>query len=232
MAMSGHNNFTPRGGVRRDAWPTAAVFDCDGLLIDSSASWERAFCAEAQEAGDELTRVQLAVLLGSSVSTAAETLSEMLGRHVDRAALRRHVLVAFADADATPLAGAQRLLAQLSGRLTLAVATNGPPEVVAHALERAGLRRCFDHIVSAEQVPRAKPAPDVYLEACRRLGVDPSQAVAFEDSPIGLAAAHSAGLLTIGIPSIPRLSLQADLVAARLDDSNIASLLGLTADSA
>ena len=88
----------------------------------------------------------------------------------------------------------------------------------------------FGAIVSADDVDRPKPAPDVYLEACRRLGADPADAVALEDTATGLAAARAAGMRTIGVPSVSTAALEADLVARSLLDPTVLAFLGLTPD--
>jgi beta-phosphoglucomutase-like phosphatase (HAD superfamily) len=82
-------------------------------------------------------------------------------------------------------------------------------------------------VVSAEQTHAHKPRPDVYLEACRKLAVDPSDAIALEDSAIGAAAARAAGLLVIVIPSSPDARIEADLTVARLDDPRVLDVFGL-----
>jgi beta-phosphoglucomutase-like phosphatase (HAD superfamily) len=90
--------------------------------------------------------------------------------------------------------------------------------IVETALASAGLHG-FDAIVTGEDVTAAKPAPDAYLEACARLGVDPADAVGVEDSPVGIASAKAAGLYVIGVPSIREQRLdEADLVVVSLDE--------------
>jgi beta-phosphoglucomutase-like phosphatase (HAD superfamily) len=87
----------------------------------------------------------------------------------------------------------------------------------------------FDCVVSGHEVPVAKPAPDAYLEACRQLGVEPDRdVVALEDSPSGVTAARDAGLFVIGIPSVPGVDLDADLVAATLEHDSVLERLGIT----
>ena len=111
--------------------------------------------------------------------------------------------------------------------MPLAVATNGPRDLVSRALEQVSLRDAFDAIFSAETEPREKPAPDVYRTACAELGVDPSDAIAFEDSAVGAEAAERAGLTVVVVPSNPRERIAADLLVPRLDDDRLAGLLRL-----
>jgi HAD superfamily hydrolase (TIGR01509 family) len=96
----------------------------------------------------------------------------------------------------------------------LGVASSSPARWVVPALDRLGLRRRFEAVVTAEDVVRRKPAPDVYLEAVRRLAADPRQSVAIEDSGPGVAAARAAGLKAIAIPHW--LTEQHDLASADL----------------
>src|SRR5262249_52420097 len=144
---------------RRSLWPRAAVFDCDGLLIDSAACWRRAYAEVAT------APVDLDALAGASVASA----STFLG--VSEAELRAALLSAVAALRPAPLPGARELVAALGEFLPLAVASNAPLDVLASVL--SGFEG-FEAVVSAEETPAHKPAPDVYLEACRRLEVEPS----------------------------------------------------------
>ncbi|HEV2593067.1 MAG TPA: HAD family hydrolase, partial [Gaiellaceae bacterium] len=108
------------------------------------------------------------------------------------------------------------LVAALRGRIPIGVASNSSRELVETALRGAGLGE-FDAIVAAEDVAVAKPAPDAYLEACRRLGVEPGRAAAIEDSPAGAAAAKAAGMLVIGLDPTGTVKLDAaDIVVQSL----------------
>ena len=126
--------------------------------------------------------------------------------------------------------GAVALLDRLAGRSRLAVASNAPRAVLEAAIAGAGVRDRFEAAVSADDVPRPKPAPDIYLEACRRLGADPAASVALEDTATGLAAARAAGMRTIGVPSVSTAHLEADLVAGSLVDPAVLAALGLGED--
>ncbi|MDW5595061.1 YmdB family metallophosphoesterase [Conexibacter stalactiti] len=202
-----------RAGARER--PAAAIFDCDGLLVDSAASWRAAYERVLQRRGRSLDDELLAQLNGASVTSAATALE------VPAAALHDALEEAFeTDPVPTPMPGAHALLASLFGRLPIAVATNAPAELATLALRRAGLDRYLDAVVSADGGP-GKPAPDVYIAACARLGVAPSHAVALEDSPVGAAAAQAAGLRLIYIPSAPGDDVDADLEARRLDDAAV-----------
>lgn len=202
-------------------WPRAAVFDCDGLLIDTADCWRDAFVRTLREHGRELAASTFQQLSGASVGSAAD----MLG--VSATQLRDELEMAFRRAKLTALPGAALLTERLRPRMPLAVATNGPRDLVSRALEQVKLRHAFDAIISAETEQREKPAPDVYRTACAQLGVDPSDAIAFEDSAIGAQAARRAGLTVVVVTSTPNKLMAADLVVQRLDDNRLAGLLRL-----
>jgi HAD superfamily hydrolase (TIGR01509 family) len=199
----------------------AAVFDCDGLLVDSAACWRTAYERVLARDGRTLGAELLAQLNGASVTGAAAALG------VSAEALHRELRGAFETGPLAACPGTHALLAQLHGRLPLAVATNAPREIVALALRRVGLNGYLPVIVSADGGP-GKPAPDVYLAACARLGVPPQQAVAFEDSPIGAAAAQAAGLRLVYVPSAAPGDVVPDILARRLDESAVLAAFGTT----
>lgn len=132
--------------------------------------------------------------------------------------------------EATP--GAHRLFKLLTDSgLPLGLVSNSRPGFIRRALGMAGLSGDeFQVLVSAHEVALPKPAPDAYLEACRRLGITPGHhVVALEDSPTGVAAAHAAGLLVIGVPSIDGVDLsQAHHVVDSLADPRLVELIGVT----
>jgi HAD superfamily hydrolase (TIGR01509 family) len=207
--------------------PLAAVFDCDGLLVDSAHCWERAYARVAAARGRQLDDVRLDRLLGASVGRAALLLSADLGAPVGTAELGAALRESFAADPPEALPGARELIADLAGEMPLAVASNGPLAVVAGVLDRLGVLGAFAAVVSAEETERDKPDPDVYLEACHRLRVAPRDAVAFEDSALGAQAARSAGLVLVLVPSAPGPPAPADLVVESLADARLRAFLGL-----
>lgn len=184
------------------AWPrpVAVVFDCDGLLADTTAGWDQAFTRAGAAVGIVLDQDRLTALRGSSVATAALTIASWGGtpgagqiREILHGALRE----ALTAVPPRPMPGARALVGRLQGRQKLAVSSNAPQDVLCATLRAIGLLDLVDLVVSADEVPAPKPAPDVYLAACHRLGVDPAQAVALEDSDLGASAAVAAGLRTV-----------------------------------
>lgn len=208
-------------------WPRAAIFDCDGLLIDSRHCWERAYADIAQSNSGHRQQLDMPGLNGASVPEAAQRLAAELRISVSPAALLTSLDHAFVNHPPQPLRGARPLMARLAPRMPLAVASNAPRQLVEQALHNAGLLSFFQTIVSAEETPAFKPEPHVYLEACSRLAVDPSDAIAFEDSRRGATAARRAGLTVVGVPSISGIRLHADLLVSGLDDPRLTSYLNL-----
>lgn len=202
--------------------PAAAVFDCDGLLIDSADCWRLAYERVLAREGRTLDSELLRSLGGASVNAAAAAL------RVGADALRVELALAFETAPLSARPGAHALLERLHGELALAVATNAPRELVALALRRVGLSGYLPIVLGPEGL-REKPAPDVYLAACEALGVAPERAVALEDSPLGAAAALAAGLRLIYIPSAEQGGVPADVQALRLDDEVVFATLGANA---
>jgi len=201
----------------------AVLFDLDGLLIDSEPLWARAEAALVESHGGRLTPEDRLATIGRSVDASLAIYAERLGMPPDSVGdLHAELLDSVGRLIATEgqiRPGAAELVDLLGGRLPLAVASNSDREIVTLALDRIGLAGCFDTVVSAHDVARSKPAPDVYLETCRRLAVEPSTALGFEDSPAGIEALHSAGATAIGVLAGGPLPLEAaDLVVGSLQD--------------
>jgi HAD superfamily hydrolase (TIGR01509 family) len=202
------------------SWLRAAVFDFDGLLVDTGACWQRAYVETLARGGRALEPGALDALAGASVAQAAAQLTVPMND------LHRELARAFQERRPAALPGARELVERLRQRVPLAVATNGPAEIVAASLGDVGLLESFEFIVSAETPPyREKPAPDVYRAACERLGVTPEETVAFEDSPIGALAAQRAGLVVVYVPSDGQPSSDAHLRVSRLDDPRLLEFL-------
>jgi beta-phosphoglucomutase-like phosphatase (HAD superfamily) len=121
---------------------------------------------------------------------------------------------------------------RLAARFPLALASSSNRPLIDAVLAAAGLARCFRATVSSEEVPRGKPAPDVFLEAARRLGVPPERCAAIEDSANGLRAAHAAGMRVVALPNphyppAPDALALADAVARSLDELDGALVAGV-----
>lgn len=193
--------------------PDAVVFDNDGLLLDTESVWTRAEEDLFERRGLEFTPADKRELVGTSAEIAGGILERRLGEPGRAAELIEELnalVVAELEHGVEAMVGARELLERLRERGTpLGLVSNSPLRFVQRSIEIVGLGHHFDVILSAHEVAAPKPAPDPYLEACRRLGVEPGPSVvALEDSPTGVAAARAAGLTVIGVPSIEGIALE------------------------
>ncbi len=153
---------------------------------------------------------------------------EQPGQGVALMAELDELVVAELEHGVEAMVGARDLLERLKAQGTpIGLVSNSPLIFVRRSLEIVGFESIFDIVVSAHEVAEPKPAPDPYLEACKRLGVEPGpNVIALEDSPTGVAAARAAGLTVIGVPSVEGVELlEAHHIAANLLDEVV---LGLT----
>jgi HAD superfamily hydrolase (TIGR01509 family) len=211
--------------------PQAVVFDNDGLLLDTESVWTRAEEDLFERRGLEFTPADKLELVGTSAAIAGAILERRLGEagRAEELIEELNVLVvAELERGVEAMIGARELLERLRERGTpIGLVSNSPLRFVRRSIEIAGFEHLFDVVLSAHEVAAPKPAPDPYLEACRRLGVEPGPSVvALEDSPTGVAAARAAGLTVIGIPSVEGVALEeAHHLAESLLDSVVARQL-------
>jgi HAD superfamily hydrolase (TIGR01509 family) len=215
-----------------DGLPTAVVFDNDGLLLDTESVWTRAEEDLFELRGTEFTPADKLELVGTSAEIAGGILERRLGEPGRAAELieeLNELVVAELEHGVEAMLGARELLDRLKGKVPIGLVSNSPLRFVRRSIELAGFEDFFDVILSAHEVEAPKPAPDPYLEACKRLGVEPGpNVVALEDSPTGVAAARAAGLTVIGIPSVEGVLLdEAHHLAESLLDAVVAQHLAI-----
>jgi HAD superfamily hydrolase (TIGR01509 family) len=215
----------------------AVVFDNDGLLLDTEPCWTAAEEALFRAHGKVFDLAAKHALIGTSPLTSAPILERLLGKPGSGRQLSEE-LYALALTEiggwASPRPGAVDLVARLrDAGMPLAVASNSPRSHLLAGLRLVGLQDHFDATLGVDDVTNPKPAPDLYLAACRKLGVEPGDAIALEDSPPGVAAAKAAGMRVIGIPSVRGVDLTdlADLVATSLANHEVHEALGLASSS-
>ena len=195
----------------RDATPhqlhaDAAVFDLDGLLIDSETACFNTAYELLLPFGYELTRARFAQQIGHPARLLYTTLSEELSMEfpVDELLARRGAMLDAFYTSPHPMPDAVDLLRDVHARgIPLAIASSSNTQLVRRAVEGLGVAECIDVIVATGHpaVTRLKPAPDIYLVALSELGVGASHAFALEDSPTGATAALAAGLTTLAVAS-------------------------------
>jgi len=182
----------------------AVIFDLDGVILQSEEIWDEARQDLVRERGGRWRPEATAAMMGMSSRDWPRYMRERLGIDLTPEAINADVvrrLIERYERELPLLPGATEAVRRLAARWPLAVASSSNRPVIDLALERAGIAGCFRATVSSEEVGRGKPAPDVYLEAARRLGVAPERAAAVEDSANGIRAARAAGTRVIAVPN-------------------------------
>jgi HAD superfamily hydrolase (TIGR01509 family) len=197
----------------------AVVFDMDGLLLDTEVVWQRAEEELFRRHGEVFTMEDKLAVIGTSAEHAAAYFARRLGQPRDHGPALVDELMASMHQELQEQVGgrpgAVELVERLRGRTRLGLASNSPRRLVDAALATAQLTDAFDAIVTSDEAA-FKPAPDIYLLACERLGVAPEDALALEDSASGVAAAKAAGLTCIAVPQFAEIDVSA---ADRIIDS-------------
>jgi HAD superfamily hydrolase (TIGR01509 family) len=204
----------------------AVVFDLDGVLIQTEELWDEVRAGLAREAGARYDSEAQRAMMGMSSLEWSRYMHEELGVPDAPAAISdevvRRMLRRYRE-ELPLLPGAVDAVGRLAARWPLGVASSSNRALIDAVLELSRLAPLFAATVSSEEVPRGKPAPDVYLEAARRLGADAPRCAAVEDSHSGIRSAKAAGMRVIAIPnaSYPpdeEALAAADIVLRALDE--------------
>ncbi|MGO1355075.1 MAG: HAD family hydrolase, partial [Brachybacterium tyrofermentans] len=184
--------------------PAAAIFDCDGLLVDTEGQWvalQDRYLARHGAALDPATR---RAITGRAAEVVVVTIAEAVGKdpvEVGKELVEEHRRTV--GEKLTPIPGALDTLRAIAAVRPVAVASNSPRDLLDVKLAGLGIADVVDASIAIEDVDAPKPAPDMYLAAARALGAEPSECLGFEDSETGAEAALAAGLQLIAVPSIP-----------------------------
>ena len=182
----------------------AVVFDLDGVLIDSEQVWDEARRQFVMERGGRWHDRAQQEMMGMSSVEWSRYVHDELGVDLAPQRISEEVVQRLEDLyrKRLPLVrGAHAAVERLAARWPLALASSSNRELIDLVLEIGGLASYFRATVSSEEVDRGKPAPDVYIEAARRLSVSPRRCVAIEDSQNGILSAAAAGMRVIAIPN-------------------------------
>lgn len=182
----------------------AIIFDMDGLLLDSEVYWTRARAEYCRSQGCTWSHEDELSVKGHNSPEWAAVIKRRCSLDVPFAAIIDDVSSRMKSlyADHLPLLpGAVETVRDLHERYPLGLASSSPVDLIEFALREAGIRDCFSVLVSADEVGKGKPAPDVFLVTARRLGFPPSSIAVFEDSSAGIRAGRAAGMLVIAVPN-------------------------------
>ena len=207
------------------------IFDLDGVLLDSEHVWDEVREQLARERGGRWHERAQREMMGMSSLEWSRYMHDEIGvpdppEEISAEVVRRLEAVYRDQLPTVP--GAQEAVERMAERWPLALASSSNRELIVLALELLGVADRFRAIVSSEEVARGKPAPDVYLEAARRLSVSPARAAAVEDSHNGIRSAKAAGMRVIAIPN-RRFPPGEDALAEA--DLVVETLAGLTAET-
>jgi len=210
--------------------PEGVVFDMDGILCDSEPLWADARFAVAEALGSSITLDDFHAFYGSNTAQWSAGMAKLFNypdpTHVARLTID-HLLNAYRSGAIRPIPSGIAALRRAAARGPVAVASGSPREVIDTVLETLNLSTVVREFVSCDEVAAGKPLPDVYLEACRRIGITPSHSLAIEDSLAGARAGKAAGMTVVlvpldGAPSSAGAEAFADVILRSLDELPLA----------
>jgi HAD superfamily hydrolase (TIGR01509 family) len=215
----------------------AVIFDLDGVLLDSETAWVEVKREYTEETGGHWQQRAELDMLGMSSTEWSRYMHDELGVPVSPERISAEVadrLVERYRQRLPLLPGAVEAVRSLEREWPLGLATSSNRNVIDLVLDEAGLADAFAATVSSEEVERGKPAPDVYLEAARRLEVEPAECAAIEDSSNGIRSAHAAEMGVIAVPNRdfppePDALALADVVLDSLEELSPERVRGLAA---
>jgi HAD superfamily hydrolase (TIGR01509 family) len=212
----------------------AVVFDMDGVIVDSEQVWDDVRENYTHDAGGRYTASATRDMMGMSSLEWSRYMAEVLGVPGTPEEINAAVVALMLEryGESPPLiSGAVDAVRRIAAGWPLAIASSSNPELIEVVLRSAGLEDAFPVIVSSQEVARGKPAPDVYLEAARRLDVAPARCAAVEDSHNGIRAAKAAGMRVLAVPN-PHFPpddealRQADVVLGAVSELTLELVLG------
>ena len=181
--------------------PQALIFDCDGTLADTMPLHWQAWQTVTRRYGLEFPMERFYSLGGVPSRDILRMLSVEQNRPLDAVAASKEKEAAYILflPQIRPVAPVVNIVRENAGKLPMAVASGGIQAHINAVLEHLGLRQFFQAVVTSEDVKRQKPAPDIFLEAARRLGVPPRFCRAYEDTDLGLQAIRAAGIEAVDV---------------------------------
>jgi beta-phosphoglucomutase family hydrolase len=182
------------------------IFDCDGTLADTMPLHWRAWQAIAAQHGFQFSEERFYALAGIPSRDILQMLSREQNMPLDHLAIARDKEAIYQPliTQVEPINSVLGIARQHHGKLPMAVASGGSRHVIDRVLRHLEIRDLFQAVVTSEDVTRQKPAPDIFLEAARRIGVEPACCRAFEDSDLGIEAILAAGMEAVDVRRMGR----------------------------
>ena len=183
----------------------AYIFDCDGTLADTMPLHYQAWSQAVREQGHDFPERLFYSLGGVPAPDVVEFLNERFGwsMPVAETAAYKEALFERLIPQSKPVEPVVAFMHSVLGKYPVAVASGGLKPLVMATLQALGIHEHFNTVVTYEDVLHPKPAPDTYLEAARRMGVEPTRCLVFEDTPLGVQAATAAGMQSVLVASGP-----------------------------
>ena len=183
------------------------VFDMDGLMFDTERLAIEAWTFAGKQIGLNVTEDMVVKTLGLNTEDTNRVLIDELGTDFDLSATRKiriDYVTSYIENNGMPVkTGLVELLDYLNRNdYKIAVATSSEKETALFNFNKAGISKFFDKIVCGDMIKRGKPEPEIYLRACEIIGIDPSECLALEDSPMGILSAYRAGMKPVMIPDL------------------------------
>ncbi|MAU13696.1 MAG: haloacid dehalogenase [Anaerolineaceae bacterium] len=193
----------------------AVIFDMDGVLVDSEVYWSQSRIEFAQDRGKQWTDADQRLAMGRSTVGWAQVMQERLNLDmtVDAiiAEMKQRVIAHYEERMPTR-PGALRAVELAAANYRCGLASGSPTEIIKEVLRLTGLDQIFEVMIYGDSIAKGKPAPDIYLEAMKLLGVTPDVSIGIEDSANGIRALKAAGMYAIAAPS-PDFPLPDDILA-------------------
>ena len=193
----------------------AVIFDMDGVLVDSEEYWWQSRVAFAEQLGKVWSFDDQRTAMGRNTVEWARVMQERLQIDMPLDEIIERVrggVIARLEQRLPVLPGALEAVQKAASAYPVALASGSPKLVIDTVMQLTGLDKVFEHIVYADDMAHGKPAPDVYFETARRLGIAPENCIGIEDSGNGVRALHAAGMYIIAVPS-PGFALRDDVLA-------------------
>ena len=186
--------------------PKGLIFDCDGTLADTMPLHWRAWELVTQRHGIHFPEDRFYSLGGVPSRDILKMLAREQGRSLDHIAVAHEKEEAYLSmmARAEPIHAVVEIARSNHGKIPMAVASGGTQEIIGLVLERLNIRHLFDVLVTSEMVEHQKPAPDIFIEAARRIGVEPKFCRGYEDTDVGLQAIRAAGMEAVDVRELRR----------------------------